>query len=206
MCQHVPAPLAAAKASLHALSVAPPVAAVRPAFCPHCAAIGRQLDGTVVLEGNGLRTREVVVAVFDGGPRFVRVSCWSRRFLCRSCGKSTLVRPPGVLPGCLYSVGAIVAAWWSSWSLMRKEEHARTAVCAPEGADRPEGDKPRWRTPYRWASRLSGLFPGHLPLAGGWRQEVERALMMIGVQGRDFSPEGMAGHATRVHVRHGAVA
>lgn len=164
---------AAAEASLHALTVAPPVAAVRPAYWPYCAAIGRHLDGTVVLEGNGLRMREVVVAVFDGGPRFVRVSCWSRRFLCRSCGKSTLVRPSGVLPGCLYSVGAIIAAW---------------------------------RTPYRWVSRLSGLFRGHVPLAGGWRQEVEHALLMIAARARDLSPEGLAGHATRVHARHGAVA
>lgn len=113
------------------------------------------------------------------------------------------MRPPGLLPGCLYNVGAIVAA---RWSLMRKEEHDRTAVCAAEGADRPERDVPRWSRPYRWASRLSGLFPGHAPPSGGWRQEVERTRMMIALQGRDLSTERMADHATRMLVRHGAVA
>ena len=35
-----------------------------------------------------------------------------RRFLCRRCGKTCSVRPVGCLPGHLYSLSAIVVAWF----------------------------------------------------------------------------------------------
>ena len=191
------------------MMVTPPVGAVRPACCPHCASVGRHLDGDVVIEGNGERARQVVVPIFQDGLRFVRIACWSRRFLCTRCGKSIVVLPPGVVPGCLYSVAAMVVAWWTSWSPLGADERRHEAVCAPEGVDRRRdgvGADRRWRAPYRWATRLSAIFTGHLALAGGWRQEVERALMMLAIQARDFGPEALARQACRAHATYGTAA
>lgn len=191
------------------MTVTPPIEAVRPGCCPRCASVGRHLDGDIVIEGNGERARQVVVPIFQGGLRFVRITCWSRRFLCSRCGKSIVVLPPGVIPGCLYSVAAMVVAWWTSCPLVGAEARAHEAVCAAEGVDRRRdgvGEDRRWRTPYRWATRLSAIFTGHLALDGSRRLEVERVRIMLAVQARDFDPEALARKPCRAHAAHGTAA
>jgi hypothetical protein len=185
-----------------AMIVAPPVDAVRPTCCPHCGSVGRHLDGDVVIEGNGERPRQVVVPTFQDGLRLVRITCWSRRFLCTRCGKSIVVLPSGVSPGCLYSVAAMVVVWWKSWSLMRADARHNEVDNAQVSVDSRRddvGEERRWRTPYRWAARLSAIFTGHHALNGGWRQEVARALVMLAVQARDLAPEALARQACRTH-------
>lgn len=166
------APRPGAPAVRYWMGVTPEINAVRPGACPHCRALSRAGDGSVVLEGHGARRRDVIVVVNDGELRFERITCWSRRFLCNACGRCCAVLPEGVLPGNLYSLAAVIVAWFAASSWMGSASSRASAVCAPQGADRslPDAMMSRWRTPYRWARRLEALLPTHLPgPAGGAR-------------------------------------
>lgn len=95
------------------MGITPEINAVRPGACPHCRALSRAHNGRVVLEGHGARRRDVVV-VNDGELRFERITCWSRRFLCNACGRCCAVLPEGVLPGSIYSLAAVIVAWFAA--------------------------------------------------------------------------------------------
>lgn len=169
----------------------PSVHAVRPSFCPECRAICGQPSTGFTVEGHGQRPRDVVVVVNEGGLRFKRIRCWSRRFLCNACGHCWTVLPEGVVPGCLYSLSAIVVAWFASSRVFGDEPpSAATPVCAPEGADRTA--QLRWRTPDRWGRRLAQLLPNLITQRRGWRLDVDQALVALVVRGRTLDPEGVA--------------
>lgn len=103
------------------------------------------------------------------------------------------VLPEGVLPGNLYSLAAVIVAWFAASSAMGCASSRASALGAPHGADRslPDAMAPRWRTPYRWARRLEALLPTHLPGLGGWREEVERLLCWLLPRAGAMNPEAV---------------
>lgn len=113
-----------------------------------------------------------------------------------------MVLPPGVLPGHLYSLLAIAAAWWATSSLSRAGEE-QPAVCAPLGADRrstPETEAPRWRSPYRWSRLVNELWPARVLHPTGWRARVEALLLSFVGMARSLQPEALARCAIALHV------
>lgn len=188
------------------LNAIPEVATVRPRRCPHCEAPALQ-GGRIVLQGHGQRVRGVVVLRCDDeGARFELSQCWARRFLCRACRRSCVVLPEGVLQGHLYSLAALVAAWWALSATMTAGE-PRAAVCAPVGADREEGavgPARRWRSPYRWSRLISHLWPSR-PQLGGWRAQVEGLLISTVGAAHSLRPEILARWLVGAHTWSGAV-
>ena len=171
---------------------APPVDDVRPARCPACGSPARRA-GQVVLEGNGVRQRPVVVARVQGGSvALARDACWSRRYVCNACGRSTLVLPEGVLAGCTYSIPAIVWIWLQSHSLMGGADGDAGVpgkVCAPKGVDLPGpcAAMKRWRSPYRWSRWISHLWP--IPVSSDrWPDRVGQVLVRLAVQAASWEP------------------
>ena len=91
----------------------PGVDDARPKFCDRCKQPARRA-GRIILHGHGSCKREVVVPpLWTGVPPGERcLSCWQRRYRCTACGHVMIVMPPGVMPRYLYSVAAIVLAWF----------------------------------------------------------------------------------------------
>ncbi len=150
----------------------PPIDDVRPPRCPHCGSTARS-NGRVVIEGNGVRERPVVVAQLQGDRvRLVRDVCWSRRFLCRACSTSTLVLPRGVVHGSLYSLPAVLWVWLHVHPLL-KAVVGSGEVCTPPGADRAERlPGRRWRLGYVWSRRLGRLASASGGGPRGWLQRI----------------------------------
>lgn len=163
----------------------PPIDEVRPRCCPGCGAVAIR-GGRVVLHGHGLRDREVVLPGLESA-RLLRV--WVRRFRCTACTATCSVLPPGVLPGHLYSLFAILKAWWLGARRPVGEGLGDGPVYARQGVDRltPERHqrgRPRWRSLVRWAARIDAWWPGRAVTGVTWRHRVEgllAGLLAVGV-------------------------
>ena len=185
----------------------PPVDDVRPCCCPHCGALARR-EGRVVLESNGPRDRPVVVPRLEAGQVvLLRETCWARRFLCNACGKSTLVLPKGVVPGCLFSLPALVWAWMLLHPLLGASQ-AHGEDCAAEATDRAEQPpaKRRWRLPYRWSKRIAGFWPSADGPACGWLDRVGRVLVELGQRAMSWDPVRLLRVAAMTHTPCGGPA
>lgn len=181
----------------------PPVDDARPVRCPHCRALAR-CDGRVVLEGNGARERPVVVArLRDGYVSLIHETCWGRRFRCTICGKSTLVLPRGVVPGFLFSLPAMVWVWMLLHPLVSALP-TTTAVCAPQGADRPPLTRERrWRLPYLWSKRIARFWPSVPARARCWLEHVEHLLVDLASTAMAWDPLRLLRFVARNHVHRG---
>lgn len=150
---------------------------VRPRSCRRCGALG-VVDGRVVLHGHGVRHRGVVLPGEEHA-RFIRV--WVRRFRCTACEATCSVLPPGVIPGHLYSLFAILTAWFLATAPPIGEGLDDEEVYNRQGLDHltPEkyhNGRPRWRSLARWAGSLDVWWPARVVLGDIWRDRV-RALI-----------------------------
>ncbi len=126
----------------------PSAGEVRPASCPSCGAVSRLADGSVVLHGHGLRTRDQWGPPDAAAPPEVgEVVC--RRYHCLACGAVLLVVPRGILRRRLYSAGAIALALalWGAEGLAPGEVRRRVSPWRIRGANADVG----WESLRRWA-------------------------------------------------------
>ncbi|MFT4627884.1 MAG: hypothetical protein ACI8PZ_006576, partial [Myxococcota bacterium] len=172
----------------------PDVDAARPARCPSCGKPSR-CDGRLQLEGNGVRWREVIVPAQRGG--FAVVKSWVRRYRCLNCGAAPSVQPPGVLPGHLYTLAAMLAVWLRLAAFPVGAGQTEREVCAHRGADRP--GEVRWRSPRRWAGLATSWWPSHV---GG--RDISRLLMKLVCEARSTEVAALTRRATAGHVMWGA--
>lgn len=157
----------------------PPVAAVRPPFCPHCG-VPAGMVGALNLWGHGVRRHDVVVA--GDAPTVAQV--WVRRFLCRRCARSCSVLPPGCLPRHLYSLAVIVIAWFHAVERPVGDGLDDAAVYARVGVDRrADGQEPgrsgrrRWRSLRRWLRAAAAWWPTRPVTGTTWRQQAASLLL-----------------------------
>lgn len=102
----------------------PDVGTARPPRCAACGAPGIDVDGKVVLHGQGLRLRRLL------GPLEAEASAkvhelQLRRYECQRCKAVLTVGPRGLLPRRRYSAAALGAALWQ-W----ESSDGRTPRCA----------------------------------------------------------------------------
>lgn len=87
----------------------PTVDEVRPGRCPVCEAPSCPADGALRLHGHGLRQRHQWGPA-DVGAAAAVIGLLARRYRCQPCRAVIMVVPLGLLPGRLYSAGAIALA------------------------------------------------------------------------------------------------
>ena len=87
----------------------PSVAAVRPSYCLGCGVASQPVGGGVVVQGHGLRDRELQGPLEVGGDP-VTVVVWVRRYRCIQCCAVMLVVPKGMGRQRQYSLCAIALA------------------------------------------------------------------------------------------------
>ena len=182
---------------------APPVDDARPAFCSECGATAHR-DGRVVLEGNGVRIRPVVVARIEEDsfiPVLRHDLCWSRRYRCLDCGKSVLVLPKGVIPGHLYSISAIVLIWIQLYIVLGG---AGRQLCGPAGmelvSDKASG---RWRSPYRWGRVIPHSWKCVVHETQRWTNRVTGLLTDLASAARSWRPVDLLRMAVSGHSMSG---
>lgn len=181
----------------------PPIDAVRPAFCPHCRAVAG-LPGARKLWGHGVRWHDVVVP----GDKPTSVQVWARRFLCRRCGQTCSVSAPGVLSGHVYTLAAVLAAWFRAATPPVGDGLDDEAVYALLGVDRRSaGQEPshsgrrRWRSLRRRVARASTWRPTRPAIGATWRERA--ASLMVGFIPGDGGREGAIRRALSPHVAGG---
>lgn len=173
----------------------PTVGDVRPSRCPACRRPSWH-GSRVVLHGHGVRMRQVVVPpAFEDG-LFVRVvECWQRRYRCTACGAITVVLPRGVLPRFLYSVAAIVVAFFLvsappiGAGMSDAQAYARQGMFATLSSYAEE--------PYRW--RSLGRWLGHATAWwSGWTGTLSSLLLLFA----ERAPRPALAEAVHVAITH----
>lgn len=160
-----------------------------------------------MLHGHGVRWRAIVLPNDeDRGASIAQV--WSRRFRCCRCEACCAVGPPGVVPGHLYSLAAILTAWLLALAVPLGEGLDQVAVCARQGVDRRGGvsdaepgrsGRRRWRSLGRWAARIGTWWPARPVTGTPWRQAAHALLVgfVAGGGGRDgLRSRAIAAHAS----------
>lgn len=132
-------------------SVAPAVGDARPPFCERCGTPSR-LDGRIRVQGHGVRTREVVVTPAAPGRDREVVECWERRYRCVLCHKVHVVLPVGVLPRFLYSIPAILTAWFLVADGPLGEGCSQAEAYDRQGLLRAVRPRAMMDPTYRWVS------------------------------------------------------
>ena len=181
----------------------PAIDAARPACCPHCG-VPAGVVGTLNLWGHGGRMHDVVVP----GDRPTLAPMWVRRFLCRRCDRTCSVSPPGCLPRHLYTLAAILTAWFLAADRPVGDGLDDETVYALLGVDpRADGPEPfrsggrRWRSLSRWLRSAATWWPTR-PLTGStWRQQV--ASLRVGFIPGEGGREGATRRAVSAHVAGG---
>lgn len=181
----------------------PPIDAVRPPFCPHCGAPAG-VRGALNLWGNGPRSRDVVVPGDEPG----LAQAWVRRFLCRRCDRSCSVSPPDVLARHLYTLSAILTAWFLAADPPVGDGLDDEAVYALVGVDRRlDSQEPgrsgrrRWRSLRRWLAAASTWWPTRPLIGSTWRQRA--ASLLVGFVPGDGGRDGATRRALSAHAAGG---
>jgi hypothetical protein len=183
------------------LEALPDVDLVRPPACPTCLTAA-QVGGRVNLHGHGIRQREVVVpAVIDEDDRVELLECWVCRYRCKLCGAVVTVLPKGVLPRCLYSAAAMVAAF-----LLVADKPVGDGLSDADAYDR-QGMNPRrgwtkpwpyrWRSLDRWLGMAASWWPGRA-VAG-----LQGLLLGFVVDAQSDARREVLAAAVGAHVRWG---
>ena len=164
-----------------------------------------------MLHGHGVRVRLVLIlAMFaDLSPeqqseRFGERlgECWERRYRCTACRAITVVLPRGVLPRYLYSVPAMVAAWFLVAGKPVGRGMRQAAAYDRQGmlqqARRRAFLEPnyRWRSLGRWARLASGWWTG-------WTGQISSLLTLFLERAAQPGFVGAAEAAVRSHARWG---
>jgi transposase len=177
---------------------APPhIAAARPDGCPGCGSPA-VVGGKIVLHGHGLRQRWTVL---PGPTKALFLAVWARRFRCTACRGTTTVLPPGVVHRHLYSLYAILTAWWLASARPVGEGLDDAEVYARQGVDRGLAveahhyGRPRWRSLPRWARRSSAWWPARVVSAATWRSRVHALVAGWTVLGDDWRDHAVRGAA-----------
>lgn len=152
----------------------PSVEEARPAHCPRCKAASRPLGGGVVLQGHGLRERQLRGPLEpDGEPVLTVVRV--RRYLCTACSAAVTVGPSEAVAGRLYTASAIALAL-ALYGLQRLASAAVRALVSPMhvvGAS----STARWLTLQRWCRVVgtAGLFSRVRRVEGAARRVAAEA-------------------------------
>jgi hypothetical protein len=187
--------------------VLPSPHAVRPSFCPHCRAIAGE-PGSFNLWSHDIRWRDVVLPGRGADDPVVLVQTWVRRFQCQRCEGTCSVSPPEVLPRHIYTLPAIILAWFRAVDPPLGDGRDDAAVCARMGVDRPlttqeagRAGHRRWRSLARWVASAAGWWPTR-PLPGTtWRQQA--ASLLLGFLAGDGGRDGATRRAVSAHVAGG---
>lgn len=188
----------------------PLIDTVRPRGC-RCGCVAGAGPG-FLFHGHGVRVVLVVVPGkhWQGQARMVRIAV--RRFRCKQCGATVTVYPRGVIPRHLYSLFAIVAAWWLGVGPPLGEGLDDVEVCARQGADRPatgpeknRTGKRRWSSLARWAAKISTWWPGRAVVGTTWRARVSSLLAGFAAEAGEAGLAGILARAAASHAGTGAV-
>ena len=113
--------------------------------------------------------------------------------------------PPGVLPRYLFTLGAILVAWFLAMPRPFGDGLGHAEVCDRQGADRPAAEmrsgRPRWRSLARWSRRLEDWWPSRPVLGSTWFERTGALLVGFLAGGGDRS-EAVA-RAVRAHAAAG---
>jgi len=151
----------------------PPVSVVRPVRCPDCGAAGAPVGGRVVLQGHGLRLRQLRGPLAPGSAPAVTVVP-VRKYQCIWCGAVLTVVPAETLSRKLYS-GAAIAWALALYGLSQLAQVEVRGLVSPWLVVSTDSAS-RWRTLLRWcAAAEDGLFTKLPRLAGSCAQEVAAA-------------------------------
>lgn len=186
---------------------APPMDGVRPTRCPRCDAPARDGPG-IVVRGHGVRFRRVVV---PGDEHADLIDVWTRRFRCKRCNRTCSVRPVGIQARHVYTLTAILTAWFLASAkplgdgLDHVEVYARQGVDRPRCKPLPEAGRSgcrRWRSLSRWAASIERGWPSRPVHGATWATRVHALLIgfLPGVGGRD----GAIRRAKNAHAAAGA--
>jgi hypothetical protein len=133
---------------------------------------------------------------------------WVRRFLCRGCDQTCSVSPPGCLPRHLYTLAAIVTAWFLAADRPVGDGLDDAAVYALVGVDRRADGQERgrsglrrWRSLRRWLGCASAWWPTRPATGSTWRQQA--ASLLVGFVPGDGGREGATRRAVSAHVAGG---
>ena len=152
----------------------PSVSQVRPAQCPDCGAASAPVGGRVVVQGHGLRSRQLRGPPAPyAAPMVTEIQ--SRRYRCIACRAVLAVVPAEALTRRLYSAAAI------AWSLALYG----LSLLAPEAVRElvspwrvmAASSAARWRTLSRWCASVAGggLFTRLPPLTGATARQMAAA-------------------------------
>lgn len=129
----------------------PSVEGVRPKHCPRCGAASQPVGKGVVVQGHGVRRRQVLGPAQPGGPAQCR-EVQVRRYRCRACKSTCTVAPREVVAHRLYAVTAVAwaLALWAlagqSLSAVRQQVSPWTRVGASTAGS--------WRTVRAWLAAV----------------------------------------------------
>jgi len=191
-------------------SAVPKVDDSRPACCARCKSPSRR-GSRILLHGHGVRVRLVLIlAMFADLPpeqqweRFGERlgECWERRYRCTACRAITVVLPQGVLPRYLYSVPAIVVAWFLvagqpvGRGMTQAEAYDRQGMLRQELPRAFLEPDYRWRSLGRWARLASGWWTG-------WTGQISSLLTLFLEHAGRLGLVGAAEAAVRSHAGWG---
>lgn len=143
-------------------------------------------------------------------------SVWARRYLCRSCERTSTVLPFGVIRRYLYTAWAVVVAWFLVADEKVGEECDHAEAYKRQGMyARPEwmdASGYRWRSISRWKAALSRRWD--IPGIGdrSWLLEVGQRspspdpamLVRVAVAHVGCGSGGLRGVETTAHLRRAA--
>ncbi len=144
----------------------PSVSEARPERCRACNTPARRRDGTLAIQGHGLRERCQRGATAEGeAPRDRVLSC--RRYRCE-CGAILVVGPRGILRRFLFAAGAtgLALARWAGGAHaadVRREVSAQRTLGATAAAG--------WASLARWVSSSDRMWRGFPGARGSTRRE-----------------------------------
>jgi hypothetical protein len=186
----------------------PSLDAARPC---RCAACGSAAGARRLFHGHGTRDRTAVLPGrhWQGPARIVVVV--ARRFVCTECGTTITVLPRGILPRHLYSLFAIVHAWWLATAAPLGCGLDDRAVCARQGVDRlpmaterHRTGRRRWSSLARWATKIGVWWPTVAVAGTTWRARVATLLIAFVAGAGEALAAGIVGRAVRRHAGDGA--
>jgi len=182
-----------------------PIDVVRPWRCDQCGNVG---GSRLLFHGNGVRTRQAVLPGLHWSKPARIVVIVVRRFECTVCGAAPTVLPRGLLPRHLYSLFAIVHAFWLAVAPPLGSGLPDSEVCARQGVDRlaDEGQRSgrrRWRSLARWAACARLWWPNVAIAGATWRARAASLIAAFVAAGE--APAAVIRSAVDRHAGRGAV-
>ena len=143
-----------------------------------------------------------------GARRAHLVEIWVWRFRCRRCERTCSVFDPEVLLGHLYTLPAMLMAWFHAVAPPVGGGLGDAAVYALLGVDRrletPEARRAgvrRWRSLGRWMTSAEAWWPTRSLTGTTWRERA--AALLLGFVPGDGGWEGATRRAVSAHVAGG---